>query len=84
MAGGAQYAHYLAPRHRELANAHCAASRAQTDEEVKACEGGLAAAAGAAIAGARIASVDEIRQGSVSMVVHSGKGYYPQYLQGPS
>ncbi|MCM2333851.1 MAG: hypothetical protein NDI82_07870 [Anaeromyxobacteraceae bacterium] len=79
---GAQYAHYMAPRHRELADAHRAAARALTDEEVKACEGVPAAAAGAAIAGARIASVDEIRQGTVPTVVHSGKGYYPQYLQG--
>ena len=78
---GAQYAHYMAPRYRGLAEAHRAAARALHDEEDKACKGVPADAAGAPLAGVKIASVDEIRQGTVP-VVHSAKGYYPRYLLG--
>lgn len=78
----AQYAHYLAPRYRELAASHRAAARALHDEEERACEGVPAVAAGAPLAGVKIASVDEIRQGTVPPGVHSAKGYYPRYLLG--
>lgn len=78
----AQYAHYLAPRYRKLAESHRSAARVLRDEETKACEGVPSAAAGAPVAGVRVASVDEIRQGTMPPVVHSARGYYPQYLLG--
>ncbi|MCM2332689.1 MAG: hypothetical protein NDI82_01930 [Anaeromyxobacteraceae bacterium] len=79
---GWQYAHCRAPRYRELAEAHRAAAGALRDEQVKACRGVPADEAGTNASGVKSASVDEIRQGTVPPVVHSAKGYYPQYLLG--
>lgn len=79
---GAQYAHYMAPRYRELAESHRAAARALRSEEDGACEGVAANTASKPLAGIKVASVDEIRQGTVPPVVHSAKGYYPRYLLG--
>lgn len=79
---GAQYAQFIAPRRKELAKSHRAAARALQDEAVRACDGIPTATAAAAMAGARVASVDEIRQGTEPPVVHSARGFYPEYLLG--
>lgn len=79
---GAQFAYYMAPRYRERAESHRAAARALRDEEGKACEGTPLAAAGAPLAGVKVTSVDELRQGTVPPGVHTAKGYYPRSLLG--
>jgi hypothetical protein len=79
---GAQYAHFMAARYRSLVESHRAAARHLRDEVARACDGIPEAAAGAAIAGAEVVSVGEIRKGDEPPVVHSARGFDPEYLLG--
>ena len=79
---GAQYAHYMAPRYRELAESHRAAARSLREEEARACNSIPMAVAGAAMPEIKVTSVEEIRRATVPPVVHSARGYSPVYLTG--
>lgn len=78
---GAQYAQFMAPRYRSLVESHRAAARFLRDEVARACDG-VPEALGPAIDGVMVVSVDELRRGSEPPVVHSARGFNPEYLLG--